>query len=181
LTVATSTVLIAEQHDPNCAGCHLPPEVQPVARLGQASVDLASSHGRLTDTGKVRCIDCHGGPGPKGRLRGLRLAATDGWAWATGDYVVVGTEYAPLGRMASPLDDTICSGCHIDTLADDSFPNHFHYLLTDAEAPDELRCAHCHTAHKAGPPETAFTTDAGVAPTCHACHLVMGGPSQPLR
>jgi len=188
---SVGAIAVAETHDPWCAACHLPPEEAFVARAaGRRAVDLASAHakaapgraarGRAASEPAVRCIDCHGGPGWRGRAHSLRIAAADTWSWARGAYVVVGTEYAPLGEVKHPVADALCAGCHADAIADTGFENHFHSLLADPEAPDDLDCVDCHAGHRPRPADPYFLSDADAAPGCRACHDAMGGPGAPF-
>jgi hypothetical protein len=184
--LALTSAMVAERNDSFCASCHLPPEATFVARsVATAPVDLASAHALLVDADpgdeRLRCIDCHGGPGAAGRLRALGLGVRDLASWLGGDFVVVGDEYVPLGAVHQPIADELCAGCHGETLADEDFDNHFHHLLSDPEAPSDLACVDCHDGHAARPGEPYFVTDEAVAPGCDACHAVMGGPTAPLR
>jgi predicted CXXCH cytochrome family protein len=169
---------VLEEHDAMCAVCHAPPEATFVARSAtQPPVDLASAHASADPA--VRCIDCHAGPSLRDRHRGLALAATDAWSWVRGDYVVVGSEYAPLGPPTRTWPDEACAACHESVLEGEAFEHHYHHLLDDPEAP-EVACTLCHAAHITRPGHPAFLTDEDAAPGCIACHDVMGGPSSPV-
>jgi hypothetical protein len=171
-----------ERHDPFCGGCHLPPETAFVERsMSTTPVDLAAAHALSTDGERVQCVDCHGGPGLGGKIGALRTGARDLASWLQGDFVVVGTEYMPLGGLAKPLDDGICAACHGETLQNGAFDNHFHALLDDEDAPPDLRCTACHEAHVRRPDQPYFLTEASVAPGCERCHDRMGGPTSPFR
>jgi hypothetical protein len=171
--------MILEGHDPACAACHLPPEATYVARASRGQpADLAAAHAGPTPA--VRCIDCHAGPRPRDRARGLELAARDGWSMLRGAYVVVGAEYAPLGASRRSWPEDACRACHAEVLDGDAFDVHFHNLLDDADAPP-LSCTACHGGHRLRPRQPYFLTDADAAAACAACHEVMGGPSSPLR
>lgn len=174
----TGIAATVETHDPACAACHLPPETAFVARAAAPTpVDLASAHARLPAPDRLRCVDCHGGPGPRGRLRSLGIGARDTLAWLRGDYVVVGTDYAPLGAVHHPIDDALCLACHAPTLDPPAFENHFHHQLRAPESPPSLTCTTCHTGHQPRPGSPAFLTDADVAAGCQQCHATMGGPT----
>jgi len=168
-----------ETHDGFCAGCHLPPEAAFVARAsGRRPVDLASAHARLKDQ-PLRCVDCHGGSGWRGRLHSLSIGAADVLAWARGDYVVVGTDFAPLGRVEHPIDDELCVACHTETTAQPGFEKHFHNTLDDQGAPDDVTCVTCHAGHRDRLGDPHFISDRDTAPACDRCHAVLGGPHVP--
>ncbi len=171
---------VVETHDPACAACHLPPEVAFVARAAAPEpVDLASAHARLPAPDRLRCVDCHGGPGLAGRVRSLAIGARDAAAWLRGDYAVVGTDYAPLGAVRHPVADDLCLACHAAALDPPGFENHFHHALRAPRAPRDLACVTCHAGHLPRPGSPAFVADADIAAGCQACHAAMGGPVAP--
>ncbi|HBY95851.1 MAG TPA: hypothetical protein DEP84_18165, partial [Chloroflexi bacterium] len=81
-------------------------------------------------------------------------------------------------RLDAPLPDTNCIRCHeTDYITDQSFENHFHTLLTDVDAPSDIRCVGCHVAHQPASDIDQFTVRSVVIPTCEHCHEFMGrGP-----
>lgn len=177
---ALGTLSVAESNDRWCAGCHLPPESTFVARAaGPTAVDLAAAHALAVAAPPLRCIECHGGPGVGGRLSALQIAVHDSWSWLRGDFVAVGTRYAPVDEVNYPIPDHLCADCHAEVVTRPGFENHFHHLLGDPKAPPMLRCVTCHDGHVARPGEPFFLTKDSVAPGCDACHARMGGPIVP--
>src|SRR5665811_684136 len=109
-----------ENRDSFCASCHSQPETAYVARsIAADHTDLASFH----TTKGVRCIDCHSGPGVKGRISALTLGARDSIRYFTGHY----TQPAPLTRR---ITDAQCTKCHSDVAQS--------CLLYTSDAADDL-------------------------------------------
>lgn len=176
------SVLVVEGHDPACATCHLPPETEFLNRArAPHAEDLASAHSARADApGTARCIDCHAGVGAQARLNGLTIAAADTWSWWRGVFVVVGHEFAPLGRSKRPFPEAACAACHAAEVTAAGFENHFHNLLTESETPSSLTCTSCHPGHALREGQNRFLTDADARQGCDDCHSVMSGPTQPL-
>ncbi len=170
--------MVLEQNNEFCAACHTEPEVTYVNRIRQAQQDgvastLAVAHALATEErpGGVRCIDCHGGVGFKGRAEGLLLAFRDAYAFVTGDF-------EQPAKMDKPLPDAVCIRCH-QTWADDrSFENHFHWFFLEEGAPTDIGCVACHVSHQEGNEFEFFISREVVFPQCEACHRFMGrGPT----
>lgn len=180
----TGSAVVLENNDQFCAACHTEPELTFVAHLSEARATdaaptLAAFHGvpvgpfaQSPGTKAARCIDCHSGPHPADRAATLVKAAGD-----TVEFVL-GTAQQP-ARLDAPLPDANCTKCHEgDYRAEESFENHFHTLLTDPEAPGDIRCAECHVSHQPASDIDQFTIRSAVIPTCERCHEFMGrGPT----
>lgn len=134
---------------------------------GAGSIDLASFHHLEEGT---RCIDCHGGVGPRARAETLILAAGDTIQFVTGRYEQPAT-------MGMPLANPNCRQCHNDAVVKQGFENHFHSLVDDPEAPP-IFCVACHVSHQEADQRTFFVRESDVFPSCNRCHEVMGGPSE---
>jgi predicted CXXCH cytochrome family protein len=171
---------VAEGQDERCASCHLPPEATFVARrFATPPTDLAAGHGQAPDSA-LRCVDCHGGPGPAGRLRSLAMGARDLAVFVAGDYTVLGAEYLPAASWHFPVGDATCRACHGEAVDAAGFENHFHNRLADSPRPETVACARCHPAHRGGDPADGYLREAELAPVCTDCHEDLGGPTDPL-
>jgi predicted CXXCH cytochrome family protein len=151
-----------ENHDVFCASCHTQPETSFYqASLNASPQTLAAFH----TTKNVRCIDCHSGGGPLGRLAGLDRGAHDLIAYMSGHYNNPAVTTQPLG-------DGSCLKCHENIYNNQTFNNHFHLFLSRWQAvdPQAAHCVDCHTSHISGPTDQAYLQDATVEPVCQACH-----------
>jgi predicted CXXCH cytochrome family protein len=154
-----------ENHDSFCASCHTEPE----SRYFQQSQDksaptLASFH---TQKG-VRCIDCHSGGGPLGRLAGLSQGSQDLVAYISGHY------HSP-AVTTNKLDDGSCTKCHPDVEATAGFDNHFHSFLPRWQAVNAQagRCVDCHTSHPIADSTQGYLNVPTVQAVCEGCHAVL--------
>jgi predicted CXXCH cytochrome family protein len=154
-----------ENHDAFCASCHTEPE----SRYFQQSQDksaltLASFH---TQKG-VRCIDCHSGSGPLGRLAGLSQGSQDLVVYLSGHY------HSPAVTL-NKLDDGSCTKCHPDVEANAGFNNHFHSFLPrwQAVSAQAGRCVDCHTSHPTATAAQAYLTVPTVQAVCEGCHTAL--------
>jgi predicted CXXCH cytochrome family protein len=154
-----------ENHDAFCASCHTEPE----SRYFQQSQDksaptLASFH---TQKG-VRCIDCHSGSGPLGRLVGLSQGSQDLVAYLSGHY------HSPAITL-NKLDDGSCTKCHPEVEASAGFDNHFHTFLLrwQAVSAQAGRCVDCHTSHPIAASAQAYLTVPTVQAVCEGCHTAL--------
>jgi hypothetical protein len=175
--LATGGAIAFENQDANCASCHTEPESSFVRRsTASQAVDLASAHahGGMTDkSGQgapyARCIDCHAGPGPLGRVLSLTLGAGNLFRHVTN------TARRP-SVTTVPLSDANCEQCHADILQAQGFDGHVHRFLPHWRTKDAAAatCVSCHSAHT-----TDGTADAGFLPQsralqrCDACHLAL--------
>ena len=162
--------LYFETRDSFCAACHTQPETVYYERSvddRSGGVDLASFH-HLEE--RTRCIDCHGGVGPRARLATLMVAAGDTLQFATG-------RYQQPAMMTQPLANPNCRQCHDDAVTREGFENHFHNLMDDSQAPLVL-CVACHVSHQEGDERAFFVREEDIFPSCNRCHAIMGGPSE---
>jgi ribosomal protein L44E len=131
---------------------------------------LAAAHGvaRVEARADVafRCIDCHGGTSPVGRLRVKALAAKDAF-W----YVV--SRFEEPTAMRWPLWDEDCTRCHtrFDEGAVQPWQSpRFHQLAVHNVALG-VTCVECHFVHEAaGNPDAHFLHAARVRSQCVRCH-----------
>lgn len=159
---ATAYSINLENHDSFCASCHTQPETS----YYQASLSSTPETMAVFHSGKaVRCIDCHSGGGPLGRLSGISRGAHDLIAYMSGHYNSPAVTTQPLG-------DGSCLKCHENVVNNQTFNNHFHVFLSrwQAQDPQAAHCVDCHTAHSGAPSSQAFMQDATVEPVCQACH-----------
>lgn len=184
----TGGAVALESNDQFCAACHTEPETTYVAQLDEARATdaaptLAAFHGapvgplaKSPGMRAARCVDCHSGPHPADRATTLVKAAGD-----TVEFFL-GTARQP-ARLEAPLPDVNCTKCHVDDYAaDQSFVNHFHTLLTDPEAPKDMRCVECHVSHQPASDISQFAILSVVFPACERCHEFMGrGPTKMQR
>lgn len=185
LIAGTGGAIAFENNDQSCDSCHTEPEVTYVAQIDEAvesaiAPTLAAFHahtvGPFADREGMkaaRCIDCHSGPHPIwGRAESLLKAAQDTVAF------IAGTAEMP-ATLDAPFPDANCTKCHTDDYTrDESFENHFHTLLSDPEAPGDIRCADCHLAHQPANDFEHFILRPPTFATCEHCHQEMGrGPT----
>lgn len=110
---------------------------------------------------EFRCIDCHGGTGPLGRLRVKTVAARDAVRYLLGAF------HEP-DRMRHPLWDEDCASCHTTYRPerDDAFHA---FAVHNVDLPHP--CVECHVAHASeGSPDLAFLSREVVLPVCRNCH-----------
>lgn len=170
-----------EQNDHFCASCHTEPEVTYVHQIELAHEEgyartLAAFHAlpQERDADGVRCIDCHGGVGIKGRAEGLALAFGDTVAFVTGNFEQPAT-------LDHPLPDEACVQCHGDWAEDRSFENHVHWQFLEEGAPSDIRCVDCHVSHVEANDFDGFIRREIVFPECEACHVHMGEGPRRMR
>lgn len=156
-----------ENQDTFCASCHTQPETTFVQQSNTSTAaTLAAFH---TQKG-VRCIDCHSGPPPLGRLQGLSQGMQDLVAYYSGHY------HNP-AITTNKLGDGSCLKCHANAMADTSFNNHFHAFLSRWQAVDSnaAHCVDCHTSHLASIADQTYLVQATVEQVCQSCHQVLRG------
>ncbi|HEX7976412.1 MAG TPA: cytochrome c3 family protein [Anaerolineales bacterium] len=159
-----------ENRDPFCASCHTQPETVYYQREANTlAVDLASFH----TAKQTRCIDCHSGSGPTGRVGALALGARDLLAFASGHY----RQPSPQTR---PIGDSNCLKCHADLQARQDFNNHFHVFLPRWQALDThaAGCVDCHQSHTTnGDASLGYLNQQVTTQVCQRCHNFAGqGP-----
>ncbi len=162
---STAYALNLENHDPFCASCHSEPESKYVQQsLDKNAATLASFHAQSS----VRCIDCHSGSGPLGRLVGLSQGSQDLLSYYSGNY------HNP-AITTTKLGDESCLKCHADVSTNQTFNNHFHLFLPRWQAvdPQAAHCIDCHTAHTAGITTQLFLEQAPVQQICENCHAAI--------
>jgi hypothetical protein len=200
--VAVGIVLVAggftfaasqETHDSFCASCHSEPESTFYQRAVAAqAADLASFH----TAQQTRCIDCHSGAGPIGRIQAELLGARNAAAWYTH------TAVQP-ARLTFPIQDQNCVKCHADLtqpgfvakeqITIPSAPgggggegeggrgeqgrrNHWHTFLARWQLIDPTAgsCTSCHSGHTTGSTaQNGFLDAQTTANECNACHRVL--------
>lgn len=169
-----------ERENTFCVSCHLT-ETKPLheAKLERFRArpprTLAGAHGAAgaeTPRGEraFRCIDCHGGTGPLGRLRVKALSARDAF------WYVVGRFEEPEG-MRWPLWDSDCRQCHADLGAEpEAGPGEdpaFHDLAVHNHDLG-VSCVTCHLAHERdGLQDFHFLHPRPVRAQCASCHPEM--------
>jgi predicted CXXCH cytochrome family protein len=162
----TAYAIQQENHDVFCASCHTEPESQYYQQsLQQNSTTLAAFHAQKS----VRCIDCHSGGGPLGRVEGLSQGAQDLSAYYSRHY------HTPAITL-NKLGDDSCTKCHAQTLSRGGFNNHFHGLLPRWQSvdPNAAHCVDCHTSHPTADPAQGYLTTAQVQMVCQNCHRALG-------
>ena len=170
-TVGGSAAAIKlENRDSFCASCHTEPETQFYQRSLAAPVDLASAH-----TAKdVDCIQCHSGPGTKGRLEAIASVAAPDLL-----HYYVTHKYHDPAIITVPIGDEHCLKCHGDVTVRTDMNNHFHAFLPEwqARAPkDAATCVDCHQGHVTdGLPNVGFLTQSTTEAVCQRCHAFAGG------
>ena len=162
-----------EQRNDFCNACHLEPGValhaavrrdfdaaQPVS-LSAAHAAAAAAQGEA-----FRCIDCHGGVSPLGRLRVKALAARDALVYLSGRFE------EPDG-MRFPLWDEDCAQCHATFDESEVEPwrtPRFHQLAVH-NVELGVACVECHVVHEPGDdPRAHFLQAARVRSRCALCH-----------
>lgn len=143
-----------ENDDAFCASCHTEPEATFYGRSLVEAADLASAHAAADPP--VRCIDCHSGSGPAGRVSSLGQGAADLVAFVLNDYEQPAATTHPVG-------DEGCTKCHrpptLDGLVDTdtALKSKSHYHLAEYAAawlaadPDPRgTCVVCHVSHSEG-------------------------------
>ena len=168
-----------EQDDAFCNACHLDgwlsgTPLHTRQRDGFTAAvprTLAGAHAsalveeRAGGDAAFRCIDCHGGVSPLGRLRVKTLAAKDAFFWVTGAFE------EPDG-MRWPLWDEDCRQCHASFArkAGEFEDPAFHDLgVHNAEL--GVDCVECHLSHEeGGNPEQWFVLADHVRAQCARCH-----------
>lgn len=166
-TGGTAYAMQREDHDSFCASCHTQPEVQFYQQsLQKNAITLADFHAQKN----VRCIDCHSGGGPLGRISGLEQGFKDLMAYESGNY------HKP-AITTNKLGDGSCTKCHESTTAARDFNNHFHFFLSRWQAvdPNADHCVDCHTSHTKGESTQAFMSQTTVENICQNCHEILGG------
>lgn len=161
----TGYALNLEDHDAFCASCHTQPESQ----FYQNSLETNPTTLAVFHTQKgVRCIDCHSGYGPIGRLEGLTQGAKDLIAFYRGHY------HNP-AITTNELGDSSCLKCHQQAMTDRSFNNHFHLFLSRWQGIDQnaAHCVDCHTSHSSGQSAQSFLSVPSVQQICQDCHSVL--------
>ena len=161
----TAYALHQENNDAFCASCHTQPESQYFQQSqAQTPVTLAAFHAQKN----VRCIDCHSGGGPFGRLKGLEQGAQDIIPYYSGHY----TQPAV---TTHPLSDDSCIKCHLESVTNGNFNNHYHFFLSRWQSVDSkaAHCVDCHTSHVQNPAGQSFLAVATVQNVCEQCHAVL--------
>lgn len=178
------TAVHLENQDTFCASCHTEPETTYVQRA-QASepVDLAAAHASYESA--TRCIDCHSGPGLKGRAGALYQGAQDVLAFISGAY------HQPT-IMENPLGDAPCLKCHVQPSRDnpvslDDNPqviasnSHYHWVeythaWLEAVPNPQGTCSTCHPAHNDQTKAVlGFRDMQATNAACDACHQALSG------
>jgi hypothetical protein len=163
-----------EQDNDFCNACHLEPGVPLHAEIRRdfdapEPADLAAVHALAGNAARAdaafRCIDCHGGVGPPGRLRVKVLAAKDAF------WYVVGRFEEPTD-MRWPLWDEDCARCHRsfeESEVDSWRAPRFHQLpVHNVEL--GVDCVECHLSHAGGAPDAWFLDVSHVRSQCARCH-----------
>jgi hypothetical protein len=200
-----------EENDNFCTSCHLAPEETYVARSlaaqeeGVVLEDLASGHyhaASLAGEAAFRCIDCHRGDDSfNDRASTLFTGARDALTFLTGG----ADETIEKAHVGDPdLLERACLKCHVPTLMERGFNNHYHNQLPQAKAALEagaemsdpeiglaegdvftemgglettVTCSSCHLAHPSLPDgeQTLFMDlEAVMFPACVQCHEEVG-------
>ena len=163
----TAYAIQQENQDSFCASCHTEPETKYFQQaMATPAVSLAAFH----TSKSVRCIDCHSGGGPFGRVEGLTQGAVDLMAYNSGKY------HSPAITLTK-LGDASCIKCHSQTMSNRTFNNHFHIYLAQWQAVDSnaATCIDCHTAHPTnGDPTQMYLQVQKVQALCNGCHRTLG-------
>jgi len=164
-----------EQDDDFCNACHVSVEARLHAGIrrdydARPAASLAGRHaeaGRADrDDGGFRCIDCHGGTSPLGRVRVKALAARDA-------LVYLGGRFEEPEQMRWPLWDEDCLKCHesFEAAGDDAARSSRFHALAVHNVRLGVDCVECHSAHEAGgDPGAFFLHAADVRAQCARCH-----------
>ncbi len=162
----TAYAIQLENQDGFCASCHTQPETQYYHQaLAKDGASLAGFHAQKD----VRCIDCHSGGGPVGRVEGLSQGARDLLAYYSGHYQTPAVTTNPLG-------DGSCTKCHGDAMTQRTFNNHFHFFLARWQSvdPNAAHCVDCHTSHPSAPAAQQYLDSTAVRTVCGECHNALG-------
>ncbi len=150
-----------------CVSCHLDPETPLHEHLLESFKAVparslaAAHHGDADGNGSFKCIDCHGGSGPAGRVRAKLLAARDVVLYFAG-------RFDEPDHLTVPLRDEDCSQCH--ATYEPERPDDFH-ALEDHNIGLPFRCTECHRAHPVGASASLrFLERETVLPVCRQCH-----------
>jgi predicted CXXCH cytochrome family protein len=162
----TAYAVQLENQDGFCASCHTQPETN---YYQQTQVKDTSSLAALHAQKSVRCIDCHSGGGPFGRVDGLSQGARDTLVYYSGHY------QSP-AVTTSPLGDGSCTKCHADAMGQQTFNNHFHVFLGRWQSvdPNAAHCVDCHTSHPSAAPAQQYLDSTAVQTVCGNCHNALG-------
>jgi hypothetical protein len=174
-----------ERDDDFCNACHIAPGRPLHAAIrrdfdGAPATTLAAAHARApagparaaavapraAADAVFRCIDCHGGTSPLGRVRVKALAAKDAF------WYMVGHFEEPDG-MRWPLWDEDCLKCHtvFDETALEAWQSPRFHQLPVHNAALGVDCVECHRVHTlGGNPEFQFLHAPSVRAQCARCH-----------
>lgn len=162
----TAYAIQLENQDGFCASCHTQPEVDYYQQtVNNTGASLAAFHAQKG----VRCIDCHSGGGPFGRVDGLSQGARDAVAYYGGHYQTPAVTTSPLG-------DGSCTKCHADAMNTQTFNNHFHVFLARWQSvdPNAAHCVDCHTSHPTASTTQQYLDTNKVQAVCQQCHSALG-------
>jgi len=172
------TVDRLERNNDFCVSCHVAPdrplhagirrdfEQWPPQSLAGRHAGVRVERNGGTSPTPFRCIDCHGGTGPVGRLRVKVLAARDAF------WYVVGRFEEPT-HMRWPLWDEDCLACHpsFETGAVEAWQSPRFHQLPVHNAALGVACVECHEVHEAGgSPDSQFLRASSVRAQCARCH-----------
>ena len=182
LTLALSiTIAIQlENRDSFCASCHTEPESAYYARSLSNPRDLASAHANAEVL--VRCIDCHSGEGPMGRVASISQGASDLLSYISGNY-------QQPAIIQNPLGDQACTKCHTPVNSNSANPQEFtitsssHYHLEsylnewNIQADNPFgTCSICHISHTENIDiSTGYIEQTTTNLACDQCHRVLSG------
>ena len=164
-----------ERDNDFCTSCHLSPELPLHVEIRRdfdrsGPLSLAALHAGAQVEARAdsafRCIDCHGGGSPLGKLRVKALAAVDAF------WYLVGRFDEPT-HMAWPLWDEDCRQCHpgFDPSPRPEWvePDFHDRLVHNVDL--AVACVECHTSHETGGnPDAYFLHPARVRRQCARCH-----------
>ena len=162
----TAYAVRQENRDSFCASCHTEPESKYYQQsLAQAAPTLAAFHTQK----QARCIDCHSGGGPFGRVEGLMQGSQDLAAYYSGHY------HNPAITL-NKLSDDSCTKCHAQVTSSGGFNNHFHRFLPRWQSidPNAAHCVDCHTAHPSANGAQGYLATGLVTGVCQRCHARLG-------
>ncbi len=164
-TGGTAYAIQLENNDSFCASCHTQPETQYYQQsLSQQATTLAAFHTQK----QVRCIDCHSGGEPFGRVNGVMQGSQDLLSYYS-------QNYRHPAVTTNPLGDDSCTKCHAEVLTQRDFQNHFHFFLARWQSadPNAAHCVDCHTAHPAADATQQYLIVNTVQAQCDGCHSVL--------
>jgi hypothetical protein len=136
------------------------------ARAPAGGVRGEVAPGAARDPAAFRCIDCHGGTSPIGRLRVKALAAKDLFWYVVGDF-------EEPTHMRWPLWDEDCLECHsaFDETPVEAWQSPRFHQLPLHNAALGVDCVECHRVHEVGGnPEADFLHAPLVRAQCARCH-----------